>query len=101
MQCSVVSASSSRTCLPVICFCHVQFSAKSENCNETCLIDMGVIVFSDPFWLMVSKGLLLSALSRFIPRHIFAMSCYCNLLFACSKHVILMLISGMLLFSLS
>src|SRR3954465_6235935 len=28
---------------------------------------MVVIVFSDPFWLMVSKGLLLSALSRFVP----------------------------------
>ena len=28
---------------------------------------MLAIVFSDPFWLMVSKGLLLYALSRFMP----------------------------------
>ena len=50
-----------------LCFCRVQFSAKSESDNETCYVYMGAIVSSDPFWLMVSKGLLLYALSRFMP----------------------------------
>ena len=50
-----------------LCFCHAQFSAKSESVNETCYVYMGAIIFSVPFWLMVSKGLLLYALSRFIP----------------------------------
>ena len=49
------------------CLCHVQFSAKSESVNETCYVYMGAIMSSDPFWLMVSKGLLLYALSRFMP----------------------------------
>ena len=44
-----------------------QFSAKSESVNETCYVYMGAIIFSVPFWLMVSKGLLLYALSRFTP----------------------------------
>ena len=44
-----------------------QFSAKSESVNETCYVHMVAIVFSDPFWLMVSKGLLLYALSSFMP----------------------------------
>ena len=43
-----------------------QFSAKSESVNETCYVYMVAIVSSDPFWLMVSKGLLLYALSRFM-----------------------------------
>ena len=37
------------------CFAMFQFSAKSESVNETCYVHMGDIVFSDPFWLMVSK----------------------------------------------
>ena len=39
----------------------------AESVNETCHFDMGVTIFSDPFWLMVSKGLLFYALSRFMP----------------------------------
>ena len=67
MQFLVVSASSSQTCLRNSIFAMLQFSAKSESVNETCYVYMGAIIFSDPFWLMVSKGLLLYALSRFIP----------------------------------
>ena len=48
-------------------FCHALFSAKSESVNETCYVYMGAIISSDPFWLMVSKGLLLYALSSFMP----------------------------------
>ena len=44
-----------------------QFSAKSESVNDICYVHMVAIVFSDLFWLMVSKGLLLNTLSRFIP----------------------------------
>ena len=44
-----------------------EFSAKSESVNETCYVYMGAIVFSYPFRLMVSKGLLLYALSSFMP----------------------------------
>ena len=44
-----------------------QFSAKSESVNGTCYVYMVAIVFSDPFWLMVSKGLLLYALISFMP----------------------------------
>ena len=50
-----------------LCFCHAQFSAKSESVNETFYVYMGAIISSDPFWLMVSKGLLLYALSSFMP----------------------------------
>ena len=50
-----------------IYFAMFQFSAKSESVNETCYVYMGAIIFSDPFWLMVSKGLLLYALSSFMP----------------------------------
>ena len=46
--------------------CHALFSAKSESVNETCYVYMGAIIFSVPFWLMVSKGLLFYALSRFM-----------------------------------
>ena len=66
MQCLVVSASSSQTCLHNSVFCHVQFSAKFESVNETCYVYMGAILSSDPFWLMVSKGFLFYALSRFM-----------------------------------
>ena len=43
------------------------FSAKSEICNETCYVYMGAIISYGPFWLMVSKGLLIYALSGFLP----------------------------------
>ena len=43
-----------------------QFSAKSESVNESCYVHMVAIVFSDPFLLKVSKGLLLYDLSRFM-----------------------------------
>ena len=48
-------------------FCHAQLSAKSESVNKTCYVYMGAIISSYPFWLMVSKGLLIYALSRFMP----------------------------------
>ena len=67
MQCLVVSASSSQTCLRNSVFVMFQFSAKSESVNENCYIYMGAIMFFVPFWLMVSKGLLLYALSSFMP----------------------------------
>ena len=67
MTCSVVSASSSLTCLLDICFAMFQFFTKSESVNDNCYVHVVAIVFSDPFWLMVSKRLLLYALSRFMP----------------------------------
>ena len=57
-----------------ICFAMFQFSTKSESVNETCYVHMVAIVFSDPFWLMVNKGLLLYALSSFTP--CLALPCY-------------------------
>ena len=48
-------------------FAMFQFSAKSESVNESCYVHMVAIVFSDPFWLMVGKGVLLYALSSFMP----------------------------------
>ena len=44
-----------------------QFSTKSESVNDNCYVHRVAIVFSDPFWLMVSKGLLLYALSSSMP----------------------------------
>ena len=44
----------------------LSFCAKFESVNETCYVYMGAIISSDPFWLMVSKGLLFYALSRFM-----------------------------------
>ena len=67
MPCLVLSASSSQTCLRNSVHAMSSFSAKSESVNETCYVYMGAIISSDPFWLMVSKGLLLYALSSFIP----------------------------------
>ena len=40
---------------------------KSEAVNKTCYVYMGAIIPYGPFWLMVSKGLLLYALSSFMP----------------------------------
>ena len=76
-----------------------QFSAESESVNETCYVYMGAIVFSDPFWLMVSKGLLLYALSRFMP--FFAMISSCSMLISCSEHCNLMLFLACPVISLS
>ena len=45
-----------------------------ESVNETCYVYMGAIISSDPFWLVVSKGLLLYALSRFMPCLVFLYS---------------------------
>ena len=67
MQCLVVSESSLLSSVLDICFAMFQFSAKSESANDNCYVHMVAIVFSDPFWLMVSKGLLLYALSSFMP----------------------------------
>ena len=58
-----------------------QFSTKSESVNDNCYVHMVAIVFSDPFWLMVSKGLLLYALSSFmpclaLPRYVPVACCY-------------------------
>ena len=43
------------------------FSSKSEIVNKTCYVYMGAIIYSVPFWLMFSKGILLYAFSRIIP----------------------------------
>ena len=58
---------SSQRCLHNSVYAMLCFSAKSESVYETCYVYMGVILSSDPFWLMVSKGLLLYALSSFMP----------------------------------
>jgi len=50
-----------------ICFAMSWNFTKSESVNETCYVYMGAIISSDPFWLMVSKGLLFYAFSRFMP----------------------------------
>ena len=84
MKCLVVSASSSQTCLLNICFAMFQFSSKSESVNETCYVYMGAIISSDPFWLMVSKGLLLYALSRFMP----CLVLLCSVPVACCYHAL-------------
>ena len=49
-------------------FAMFQFSTKSESVNDNCYVHMDAIVFSDSFWLKDSKGLLLYALSSFMPR---------------------------------
>ena len=43
-----------------------QFSTKYECVNDNCYVHMDAIVFSDPFWLMVSKGLLSCAFIRIL-----------------------------------
>ena len=47
--------------LPCSVFCSL------KPVNETCYVYMVAIIFSDPFWLMVSKGLLFYDSSRFMP----------------------------------
>ena len=67
MQCLVLIELISQRCLHNSVYAMLSFSAKSESVNETCYVYMGAIISSDPFCLMVSKGLLLHALSRFMP----------------------------------
>ena len=74
MQCLVMSASSSQTCLYNSVYAMSSFSAKSESVNETCYVYMGAIISSVPFSLMVSKGLSLYALSRFMTCLVFLCS---------------------------
>ena len=72
MLCSVVSGSSSPTCLLIVVSAMLCFSSKSESVYETFYVYMGAIISSVPFWLIISKGLLFYAFSRF-------MSCLCLL----------------------
>ena len=53
-QCFVVSGMSSQSCY-------------HESVNKTCYVCMGAIIFSVPFSLMISKGVLFYAFSRFMP----------------------------------
>ena len=50
-----------------VMFQHVPVFTKSENWLCFCYVHMLAIVFSDPFWLKVTKGLLLSSLSSSMP----------------------------------
>ena len=67
MHCFVVSASSSPRCLHIIVSAMLCFLLSRKPVNETCYVYMLAIISSGTFWLMVSKGLLSYALSRFIP----------------------------------
>ena len=64
MQWLVVSESSSQRCLHNSVYAMLSFLL-SESVNETCYVYMVAIVSSDPFWLMVSKGLLLYVMPCF------------------------------------
>ena len=44
-----------------------EISLSLELLNKTSYVYMGAIISYGPFWLMVSKGLLLYALSSFVP----------------------------------
>ena len=48
-------------------FCHAPDFHQVWICLCFCYVHMLAIVFFDPFWLMVTKGLLLYALSSFMP----------------------------------
>ena len=50
-----------------VMFQHVPVFTKSENWLCFCHVHMLANVFSDPFWLKVTKGLLLSSLSSSMP----------------------------------
>ena len=67
MTCTVVSASSSFTCLRELNFSMSQFSLSLKTDYVFAMIHMLAIVFSGPFWHKVTKGLLLSSLSSSIP----------------------------------
>ena len=74
MQCFLVSGMSSQSCYHNSVYDMLCFSAKSETVYKTCYVYMGAIISSVPFWLMISKGLLIYASSRI-------MSCLCLLLY--------------------
>ena len=63
----MVSGLSSQSFYRESVYAMLWFSAKSETVNKTCYVYMGAIISSVPFWLMVSKRLLLYVLSRFMP----------------------------------
>ena len=63
----MLSESTSQRCLHNSIYAMPSFFAKSESVNDTCYVYMGAVISSDPFWLMVSKGLLLYAFIRFMP----------------------------------
>ena len=67
MQHFVVSDLSSQKCLHNSIYAMLSFLLSLKTVNKTCYVYMGAIIFSDPFWLMVSKGLLFYAFSRFMP----------------------------------
>ena len=66
MQCLVLSALSSQRCLHNAVYSMLSF-LQFETVNKTCYVYIGAIITSYPFWLMVIKGLLFYALSRFMP----------------------------------
>ena len=66
MQGFVMSDLSSQSSLHNSVYAMLYFSAKSESVNKTCYVYMGAIISSDPFRLMVSKGLLFYAFSSFM-----------------------------------
>ena len=67
IYCFMVSASSSPRCLLIIVSAMLCFLQSLEPGNETCYVYMLAIISSVPFCLMVSKGLLFYAFSRFMP----------------------------------
>ena len=67
MKCFVMSDLSSQRCLHNSVFAMLSFSAKSESIYETCYVYMGAIISSVPFWIVISKGDLFYAISRFMP----------------------------------
>ena len=67
MQCFVMSESSSQRCLHNSVNAMLCFLLSLKSVNETCYVYMSAIISSHPFWLMVSKGLLFYAFSRFMP----------------------------------
>ena len=67
MYCSVVSGSSSPTCLLIVVSAMSCYFHQVWICHITCYVYMGAIISSVPFWLVISRGLWLYAISRFMP----------------------------------
>ena len=67
MQCLVLSESSSQRGLHNSVFAMSSFLLSLKPVNKTFYVYMSAIISSDPFWLMVRKGLLFYAFSRFMP----------------------------------
>ena len=67
MKCFVVSGVRLQSCYHESVSAMLCFSSKSETVNITFYVYMGAIIFSVPFWLMVSKGLLLYEIIGFMP----------------------------------